>query len=113
MAQSKVELPRPLLHPHLSGFAALWALTVSNVGEPSTAVEFGIRFTDLTSRGYCECVNALDLVLTRPNALSDPSPGNFSACEENVESLQDRDGRLGALSNDKGFLVGKRDSADL
>lgn len=88
-------------------------LRVPDVRFPRSAVELGKHLTDLTLRSDGEGINALDLILARPNTLCQPSPSDLGAAEEDVECGQGWNGRLLALSANEGRLAGEGHGAEL
>jgi len=88
-------------------------LWVPNIRFPRSAVELGIHLTDLALGSDGERINALDLILTRPNTLCQPSPRNLGAAEEDVECGQGWNGRLLALSANEGRRAGEGHGAEL
>ena len=88
-------------------------LWVPDVRFPRSAVELGKHLTDLTLRSDGEGIDALDLILARPNTLCQPSPGNLGAAEEDIECGQRWNGRLLALSANEGRLAGEGHGAEL
>jgi hypothetical protein len=62
---------------------------ISEIGQPSSAVEFGVSGRDLTFAADLEDVDTLDLLHVVASAVDgDPAPSNFIAAAEDIQGLE-------------------------
>lgn len=81
--------------------SCLRALWVPEIGQPSSAVEFGIGSIDLACAVDVEDIDTLDLLHVIAGTVDgDPTPSDFVAAAEDIQGLEIERGLLGGAGDE-------------
>ena len=82
-------------------FCCCRAFWVSEIGQPSSAVEFGVSGRDLAFAVDVEDIDTLDLLIVVAGTVDrDPAPSDFVAAGEDIQGLEIERGLSGGAGDE-------------